>query len=263
SPPPGASRRFSGKTPVPSPPTRSDPRPPSASPNSRFARVPPTGSSRPDPKHSPTSSAPNRARSSPSCSSAKPARAIPRDSSTPSPRSSIPSPRPRPSRFKPPLDGPNPLHRMLTPALPLPMSRVFPIPLAALSALILSGLPGFAADEAAALRFFEMEVRPLLAKECYQCHGPEKMKGGLRLDHLDFIVKGGDTGPALVAGKPQDSLLIEAVRRGDPDFTMPPKKALSDAQVAALEKWIALGAPWPTEVAKEGATDENGFTEED
>lgn len=143
------------------------------------------------------------------------------------------------------------------------MSRVFPIPLAALSALILSGLPGFAADEAAALRFFEMEVRPLLAKECYQCHGPEKMKGGLRLDHLDFIVKGGDTGPALVAGKPQDSLLIEAVRRGDPDFTMPPKKALSDAQVAALEKWIALGAPWPTEVAKEGATDENGFTEED
>ncbi len=129
--------------------------------------------------------------------------------------------------------------------------------------LTLLGLPAFAADDREALRFFEMEIRPLLANECFKCHGPEEMKGGLRLDHLDFIVKGGDTGPALVAGKPGESLLVEAVRRENPDFTMPPKKALSAGQVAALEKWVALGAPWPAEVAKKSDVDENGFTEAD
>ncbi len=133
-----------------------------------------------------------------------------------------------------------------------------------LLALTLLSLPVLAtADDREALRFFETEIRPLLANECYKCHSAEEMKGGLRLDHRDFILEGGDSGPALVAGKPDDSLLVEAVRRSNPDFTMPPKKALAPEQVAALEKWIALGAPWPAEVATRGTTDEHGFTEED
>lgn len=129
--------------------------------------------------------------------------------------------------------------------------------------LTLLGLSARAADDKEALRFFEMEIRPLLANECYKCHSAEEAKGGLRLDHRDFIVKGGDNGPAIVDRTPDLSPLVHAVRRSDPDFAMPPKKALTSEQVAALEKWVALGAPWPAEVAKSGETDENGFTEED
>lgn len=123
--------------------------------------------------------------------------------------------------------------------------------------------PGISADDREALKFFENEVRPLLAGECYDCHGPEKSKGGLRLDHREFMITGGDNGPALVAGEPGKSPMIQAVHRTDPDFAMPPKKALEPAQVAVLEKWIALGAPWPEEAVAKSDVDENGFTEED
>lgn len=120
------------------------------------------------------------------------------------------------------------------------------------------------ASDADSLKFFESKIRPLLSENCYECHGPDKTKGGLRLDHIDSIKKGGDTGPALVAGKPDESLLIEAVRRTDEDFAMPPKKELSPETVKLLEEWIALGAPWPEgEVAASGNVDEHGFTEED
>ncbi len=137
-----------------------------------------------------------------------------------------------------------------------------PIKPSLLLGLTLFGL-GATADEKENLRFFEMEVRPLLANECYKCHSAEKEKGGLRLDHRDFILKGGETGPAVVVGKPDESPMIKAVRRSDHDFVMPPKKALTESQVAVLEKWVALGAPWPAETAKQGTTDENGFTEKD
>ncbi|NLT69702.1 MAG: DUF1549 domain-containing protein, partial [Verrucomicrobiaceae bacterium] len=120
-----------------------------------------------------------------------------------------------------------------------------------------------AADDREAMKFFENEIRPLLAAECYDCHGPEKAKNGLRLDHRELILTGGESGPALVPGKPADSLLIGAVHRGDPDLSMPPKKALQPAQIAALEKWIALGAPWPAETVTKSKTDKNGFTEAD
>ncbi|MDF1815808.1 MAG: DUF1549 domain-containing protein [Verrucomicrobiales bacterium] len=118
-------------------------------------------------------------------------------------------------------------------------------------------------DNSGELKFFENKVRPLLAAECYDCHGPEKAKGGLRLDHISHIKKGGDSGPALVAGDVKASLLIEAVHRSDPDFAMPPKKELDGAQVAILEQWIKSGAVWPEEVPKTGEIDEFGFTKED
>ncbi|NNE90671.1 MAG: DUF1553 domain-containing protein [Verrucomicrobiales bacterium] len=131
--------------------------------------------------------------------------------------------------------------------------------------IITAGLLSAADVDPEALRFFETEIRPVLADSCFECHGPEKAKGSLRLDHIDYIQKGGDSGPVIVSKKPGESLLIEAIQRTDPDFSMPPKadKALTGKQVAAFEKWIAMGAPWPKEVAKKGEVDEHGFTKED
>lgn len=94
--------------------------------------------------------------------------------------------------------------------------------------------------------FFEKQVRPVLVSRCYECHSTEKkIKGGLALDTREATLKGGDTGPALVAGDPEKSLLIEAVRYANHDLQMPPKKRLSDAEVRVLEAWIKMGAPDP------------------
>lgn len=96
--------------------------------------------------------------------------------------------------------------------------------------------------------FFEQHIRPLLVDNCYKCHSAtsEKVKGGLLLDTRDGLLKGGDTGPAVVPGDPEKSLLIKAVRYGDPDLQMPPKdKKLSDSQIADLVAWVKMGAPDP------------------
>ena len=125
-----------------------------------------------------------------------------------------------------------------------------------------------AADGArAADNFFENQIRPLLANRCYECHGEKKQKSGLRLDSAARFAKGGDTGPLVAAGKPVgESLIIQAVRRTDPDLQMPPDDPLPAAEVALLEKWVALGASWPASseaVAGAGAVvDANGFTAE-
>jgi hypothetical protein len=122
-----------------------------------------------------------------------------------------------------------------------------------------------AADDDAqrvALSFFEKEVRPILVERCYDCHSNTKQKGGLRVDHIGYLKSGGDTGPALVPGKPDESALIEAVRYTNEDFQMPPKKKLPDAEIAVLEKWIKLGAPWPEDASKKVVVTEGGFTEE-
>src|SRR6186713_3201207 len=92
-----------------------------------------------------------------------------------------------------------------------------------------------AAPSAEQIEFFEKEVRPVLANRCYECHSAEKKtKGGLALDTRESTIKGGDTGPALVAGEPDKSLLIDAVRWGNHDLQMPPKKKLSDGEIKAL-----------------------------
>ena len=97
--------------------------------------------------------------------------------------------------------------------------------------------------------FFESKVRPILSEKCYECHSASasKSKGGLRLDHINLILKGGDSGPALVKGKPLESLIMEAIRYEDPDFHMPPKEKLSKQVVVDFEKWIMEGAHWPKE----------------
>src|SRR4051812_28379223 len=103
------------------------------------------------------------------------------------------------------------------------------------------------------VEFFEAKVRPVLVEHCYKCHSAaaKKQQGGLHLDTREAIRKGGDTGPAVVPGKPGDSLLLAAVRQTG-ELKMPPKGKLSAGVVADLEKWIAMGAPDPRDVAAAG-----------
>ena len=101
------------------------------------------------------------------------------------------------------------------------------------------------------LEFFENKIRPILANHCLECHSGEKgkIKGGLNMDSREDVLKGGDTGPALEAGNVKGSLIIKAVTWED-DLQMPPKKKLSDEQIADLKKWITIGAPDPREPSK-------------
>src|SRR5687768_14290598 len=106
------------------------------------------------------------------------------------------------------------------------------------------------------LDFFEARIRPLFIEHCYACHSAaagEKLKAGFRLDTRDGIRRGGDSGAAaVVPGDADRSRLIAAVRWSDPDFQMPPKKKLSDRQIADLIEWINLGAPDPRDAAPAG-----------
>src|SRR5713226_7720343 len=88
--------------------------------------------------------------------------------------------------------------------------------------------------------FFEARVRPVLAENCFSCHGPKKQKGGLRLDSAAYLLKGSDSGPVVIKGDPEKSLLIQAVRHAG-DVRMPPKKRLPDAVIADLAAWVKLG----------------------
>ena len=96
---------------------------------------------------------------------------------------------------------------------------------------------------AARERFFEQSVRPLLAENCYSCHGAKKQKGGLRLDSLEAILKGGESGPAVVPGKPAESLVVEAINYDG--LEMPPTGKLAPEKAAVLSRWVSMGAPWP------------------
>ncbi len=111
---------------------------------------------------------------------------------------------------------------------------------------MITSLPALAADkrDMAAIDRFENKVRPLLAARCWQCHGPEKRKGGLRLDTAEAVGAGGDSGPVVVPGKPHESRLIEAIGyKGE--LKMPPKGKLGDAEIAELTEWVRAGAVWP------------------
>jgi hypothetical protein len=122
-------------------------------------------------------------------------------------------------------------------------------PIALLSLLLLAQ-PSFAGP---AEEFFETKVRPLLVEHCFRCHGDvKKPKGDLRLNSRAALLEGGDSGPALVPGHPESSRMIDAVnfRKG---LEMPPSKKLSARQVAVLEDWVKMGAPWPGEATTERA----------
>src|SRR3954447_13935901 len=87
------------------------------------------------------------------------------------------------------------------------------------------------------VEFFEAKVRPVLVTHCLGCHGPEKQKGNLRLDSSDAMRTGGDGGPAVAPGDPEQSPLIEAIRYDGPN-QMPPRGKLGDAEIAALTEWV-------------------------
>ena len=101
-------------------------------------------------------------------------------------------------------------------------------------------------DDSAAIQHFEKRVRPLLIAQCGKCHGVEKAESGLRLDQGAGIERGGDSGAVIRTGKPDESLLIQAVRQTG-DLKMPPGKKLSDAEIRDLETWVRNGAKWPTD----------------
>lgn len=120
--------------------------------------------------------------------------------------------------------------------------------------------PGAENFRPGSLEFFEKKIRPVLAEHCYKCHSSDskKLKASLYLDTRAGFLKGGDTGPAIVPGDPEKSLLIEVIRYTDTDMEMPPKSKLPDAVIADFETWVKTGAAWPAEEAS--ATKSNAST---
>ncbi len=102
------------------------------------------------------------------------------------------------------------------------------------------------ADDAQGLEFFEKKIRPALVENCIKCHSAadNKVKGGLALDSKEGVAKGGETGPAVVSGKPELSLLVKAILY-DGDLKMPPKGKLPAEVIADLAQWVKMGAPDP------------------
>jgi hypothetical protein len=130
--------------------------------------------------------------------------------------------------------------------------------------LLLSGLAAAANPDGE--RFFETKVEPILRDACYKCHShsSDRIKGGLVLDSNSGLLTGGDSGPSIVPGDPEKSLLIEAVRYENEDLQMPPKgKKLSDEQIAILTDWIKMGAPWPEREGAIAARPKDKITDED
>jgi hypothetical protein len=93
------------------------------------------------------------------------------------------------------------------------------------------------------LEFFESKIRPFLVDNCFKCHGPEKQKGSLRLDSRQAMLKGNDSGPVIVPGHPEKSMLFEVLTHQG-DVKMPPAGPLPKAIVANLQAWVKMGAPW-------------------
>ncbi len=124
-------------------------------------------------------------------------------------------------------------------------------------AFLLSGLAGGAEavlDAEEASRLFSTKVYPVLESKCFPCHGEDKQKSDLDLRSLDRVLLGGESGAAvLVPGGPGESLLYTAVTWQDPDLEMPPKEndRLTAEQIGYIKQWIAAGAPWPEESARQ------------
>src|SRR5262245_26419026 len=108
-----------------------------------------------------------------------------------------------------------------------------------------SGIAAAAGPEPTAeqVKFFEEKVRPILAANCYKCHGSEQQKGQLRLDLRELALAGGENGPVIVPGQPDKSVLVEAIKWES--YEMPHSGKLNETQIATLTEWIRRGAPMP------------------
>ncbi|MSQ93122.1 MAG: DUF1553 domain-containing protein [Gemmataceae bacterium] len=109
-----------------------------------------------------------------------------------------------------------------------------------MSLIFALGQPSAADDS-----FFEAKIRPVLIESCFKCHGGEKVSHKLRVDSRDALVKGGKSGPALVPGKPEKSLLLQAIKQSSEDLRMPPGGKLPAHVIADFTAWIERGAVWP------------------
>ena len=116
--------------------------------------------------------------------------------------------------------------------------------------------PAAPANASADDEFFEKKIRPLLADHCLKCHGTppanggsKSLGGGFKVTSRAKLLKGGESGPALVPGEPDKSLLVKAVEYTEEGLKMPPKGKLSDQQIADLTKWVKSGAAWPNDTA--------------
>jgi hypothetical protein len=94
-------------------------------------------------------------------------------------------------------------------------------------------------------QLFELHIRPVLAGTCFKCHGGESTGGGLRVDSRESLVQGGERGPAIVPGRPQESLLVRALSHSDDAVQMPPDEPLPQETLVAFTSWIEAGAEWP------------------
>ncbi len=113
------------------------------------------------------------------------------------------------------------------------------------------------------VEFFEKKIRPVLISNCFECHGAEKQKGGLRLDSRTLLLQGGDTGQVIDLQNPEQSRLLEAISYSNLDLQMPPRSKLADHEIADLNAWVRMGAPWLEDsIPHEVATQEVDFTEE-
>lgn len=129
-----------------------------------------------------------------------------------------------------------------------------------LAALALVAIPSTAAIaaapefSAAEIEHFEKQIRPLLHRHCYECHSGESktLHASLRVDRRESLAAGGDSGPALLPGKPEESLLIQVLRY-DGDIQMPPQGKLSKAEIRLLTEWVRDGAPFPASAADAGS----------
>ncbi len=117
-----------------------------------------------------------------------------------------------------------------------------------LFAVVFTVTTAAAQDTAAKEEFFEMRIRPLFANNCYACHTDEHM-GGLQLDTAEHALKGGKSGPVIVPGDPDRSLLVKAIHYNDNRLKMPPTGRLKDSEIADVETWIKNGAVWPSTAA--------------
>lgn len=96
-------------------------------------------------------------------------------------------------------------------------------------------------------RAFAESVRPLFERKCFECHSAkaEELKGNLRLETVEQVLKGGATGPAIVPGDTENSFLLRAIRYQEDDFQMPPSGRMTDEEVALVEKWVRSLKPAP------------------
>lgn len=130
------------------------------------------------------------------------------------------------------------------------MKTALSITLLGLAGVLLTSAGPHASGASVDAEFFEQKIRPILAEKCFECHSADSksLKGNLLLDSRDGMLKGGDTGPSIVPGAPDKSLLISAIHYADPETAMPPKKAggkLPAGVIADINAWVLAGAPWP------------------